>query len=440
MLQVGSCVQCCQHTHTQFWAIFLCICHVSDLFISVAHFVQLLTKFWNCFTFLSILYLYTHLLFHITYVALWNFLHIDCLIGVYCLNRPFCIPYSCVLNTASLRVWSYSRISDSFVVRSNPSVISSVAHFVFVYIWRLEENVVLILSNLSCIFKLLIYDNAFVQFKCIMFASFDNLLRIGSFRLCVATFCFTLHRWCLMLMHLLPGKNFVYERPFSASAVCISRFWAFVCDFWRFMVCFAYPFTVAPTSHYHGVWGYFVPFLSSESSVSEPPISASAFGYLGMLHVYELIPSVYGLFGSVRMYVCIASLVFELLVFASAFYCGLTCVMFVCRIWQFTDCVALGMCVPTDPIFHYVLGVEGSVVRSLLNRNWLFEPLYMVIHFEACVVYSPDFTVLLCVWLRSSCPSWQTHFTFRIQVNGVFTFSANLVYYVGTSFLVNHMF
>lgn len=104
--------------------------------------------------------------------------------------------------------------------------------------------------------------------------------------------------------------------------------------------------------------------------------------------------------------------------------------MFVCQIWQFTDCVALGMCVPTDPFFHYVLGVEGSVIRSLLNRNWLFEPLYMVIHFEACVVYSPDFTVLLCVWLRSSCPSWQTHFTFRIQVNGVFTFSANLVYYI----------
>jgi hypothetical protein len=46
-----------------------------------------------------------------------------------------------------------------------------------------------------------------------------------------------------------------------------------------------------------------VQFLSSESPISEPPISASAFGYFGMLHVYQLIPSVYGLFGSVRMYV-----------------------------------------------------------------------------------------------------------------------------------------
>ena len=53
-----------------------------------------------------------------------------------------------------------------------------------------------------------------------------------------------------------------------------------------------------------------------------------------------------------------------------------------------------------------------------------------MIHFEACVVYSPHFIVLLCVWLRSSCPSWQTHFTFCIQVNGVFTFSANVVYYI----------
>ena len=44
-------------------------------------------------------------------------------------------------------------------------------------------------------------------------------------------------------------------------------------------------------------------FLSSESSILEPPISASAFGYLGILHVYQLIPSVYGSFGSVRMYV-----------------------------------------------------------------------------------------------------------------------------------------
>jgi len=69
-------------------------------------------------------------------------------------------------------------------------------------------------------------------------------------------------------------------------------------------------------------------------------------------------------------YVCIASLVFELLLIASAFYCVLKCVMFVCQISQFTDCVALGMCVPIDPIFHYVLGVEGSVKLSLLNRNW----------------------------------------------------------------------
>jgi len=80
-------------------------------------------------------------------------------------------------------------------------------------------------------FKLLMCDNAFVQFKRVS-ASFDNLLRIGSFELCVATFCFTLHRWCLMFMHLLPSKNFVYEPLFYASAVCISHCWAFVCDLW----------------------------------------------------------------------------------------------------------------------------------------------------------------------------------------------------------------
>lgn len=60
-------------------------------------------------------------------------------------------------------------------------------------------------------------------------------------------------------------------------------------------------------------------FLSSGSSISEPPISASAFGYLGILHVYQLIPSVYGLFGSVLMYAFIAIVVFELLFFAIAF-------------------------------------------------------------------------------------------------------------------------
>jgi len=66
---------------------------------------------------------YTRTLVHVTYMALRCFAHY-CLIGVYCLNCPFCIAYSCVLNTASLRVWSYSRSSDSFIVRSNPSVIS----------------------------------------------------------------------------------------------------------------------------------------------------------------------------------------------------------------------------------------------------------------------------------------------------------------------------
>ena len=116
----------------------------------------------------------------------------------------------------------------------------------FIYIWCLEENIVLLLSNVSCMFKLLMCDNAFVQLKRIVSASFDNLLCIGSFELCVATFCFTLHRWCLMFMHLLPSKNFVYKPLFYASAVCISHCWAFVCDFWRFMVRFAYPFTVAP--------------------------------------------------------------------------------------------------------------------------------------------------------------------------------------------------
>jgi len=46
-----------------------------------------------------------------------------------------------------------------------------------------------------------------------------------------------------------------------------------------------------------------VQFLSCESFISEPPVSASVFGYLGMLHVYQLIPSVYGSFDSVRTYV-----------------------------------------------------------------------------------------------------------------------------------------
>jgi hypothetical protein len=66
--------------------------------------------------------------------------------------------------------------------------------FCILYIWCLEENVVPVLSNLSCVFELLVCDSAFVQFKCINFAGFDNLLYIDSFRLCVATFCFTLHQ------------------------------------------------------------------------------------------------------------------------------------------------------------------------------------------------------------------------------------------------------
>lgn len=46
------------HTHIQFWVLFLCICDLYSLFISVAHFLQFLTKFWNCFAFSSIHYLY----------------------------------------------------------------------------------------------------------------------------------------------------------------------------------------------------------------------------------------------------------------------------------------------------------------------------------------------------------------------------------------------
>ena len=49
------------HTHTQFWAMFLYICHLSNLFISVARFLQSLTKFWNCFAFSSVQYLCTHI-------------------------------------------------------------------------------------------------------------------------------------------------------------------------------------------------------------------------------------------------------------------------------------------------------------------------------------------------------------------------------------------
>jgi hypothetical protein len=83
----------------------------------------------------------------------------------------------------------------------------------------------------------------------------------------------------------------------------------------RSMVRFA-PSVYCGNSHYdHGVGGYFVP---SKSFISEPLISAGTFGYLVMLHVYRLIPSVYGLFGSVRM-VYIVSLIFELLIFTSVF-------------------------------------------------------------------------------------------------------------------------
>lgn len=67
------------------------------------------------------------------------------------------------------------------------------------------------------------------------------------------------------------------------------------------------------------------------------------------------------------------------------------------------------------------------VLKGLLNvRYWTG----ISDHFEACGVYSPDFTVLLCVWLQPSCLAWQAHFTFHMQVNGVFTFSANMLYYV----------
>lgn len=67
------------------------------------------------------------------------------------------------------------------------------------------------------------------------------------------------------------------------------------------------------------------------------------------------------------------------------------------------------------------------VLKGLLNvRYWTG----IGDHFEACGVYLPDFTVLLCIWLHPSCLSWQARFTFRMQVNGMFTFSANLVYYI----------
>ena len=63
-------------THTQFWAMFLCICHLSNLFISVAHFLQLLTKFWNCFAFLSIHYFYTHIVSRYIYSVVRCFAHL----------------------------------------------------------------------------------------------------------------------------------------------------------------------------------------------------------------------------------------------------------------------------------------------------------------------------------------------------------------------------
>jgi hypothetical protein len=64
------------HTHTQFWAMFLCLSHLSSLFISVPHFLQLLTKFWNCFAFLSIRYLYTHVVSHYIYGVVRCFAHL----------------------------------------------------------------------------------------------------------------------------------------------------------------------------------------------------------------------------------------------------------------------------------------------------------------------------------------------------------------------------
>lgn len=105
--------------------------------------------------------------------------------------------------------------------------------------------------------------------------------------------------WCLCIYYL--ARILYTNRPFLPvqSAFHIAEhLFAISGDLWCVLL-------IRSPWHqsYHGVWGYFLQFLSSESSVSEPPISASAFGYLGVLRVYRLIPSVYRMFGSVRMYV-----------------------------------------------------------------------------------------------------------------------------------------
>lgn len=124
VLQGRSCVQCCQHTHTHthsseqcFYAFAICLIFLFQWLISYSY--QILKQL--CI-FIHPLLIHTHCFT----LHIWRLdvLHIYCLIGVYCLNHPFCIAYSCVLNTVSLRVWIYSRISDSFIVRSNASGIS----------------------------------------------------------------------------------------------------------------------------------------------------------------------------------------------------------------------------------------------------------------------------------------------------------------------------
>jgi hypothetical protein len=80
------------------------------------------------------------------------------------------------------------------------------------------------------------------------------------------------------------------------------------------------------------------------------------------------------------------------------------CVMLVCQIWQFIDCLALGLCVPTDPIFYCVLCVEGSVVCSLLNRNQLFGPPYVVdLFWSLCCLFARfhSFVVRLASFIMS---------------------------------------
>lgn len=141
----------------------------------------------------------------------------------------------------------------------------------FVYIWCLEENV-LVLSNWSCAFQLLICDSAFVQLSA---SSCSQVLTI-----CCAlapSSC----AWRHSVLHCIGGAGclctyylarILYMNDslfrqcslhFTLLSICLR-----ILAIYR-VICLS---VYCGTSHNHGVWGYFVHFLSSENSIFEPPI------------------------------------------------------------------------------------------------------------------------------------------------------------------------